>query len=158
MNEDARMMTVWETVKKAWRDFWDSTIRPSMIDDGPVSSPEDDLFVPVRGYSEEGHAERGKLCFHQAAQSDRAPQRFRKKPVVIEAMPWTGTNFDEITAWAGGATLFVKAAPSQLLFINTLEGVMEANAGDWIIRGIKGELYPCKPDVFTLSYEPMEGP
>lgn len=59
--------------------------------------------------------------------------KFRKKPVVIEAV-----------------------RTEKMVSIETLEGVMTANPGDWIITGIKGERYPCKPDVFAATYEPVE--
>ena len=87
--------------------------------------------------------------------------RFRKKPVVIEAMKWDG-NFDAIYKWANPSgdvasapvTCDVNGAPDERLWIDTLEGYMRANPGDWIIRGVKGECYPCKPDIFAATYEP----
>ena len=62
--------------------------------------------------------------------SDKPFARYRKKPVVIEAFQ-----------------------TDEEIYIETLEGVMKANPGDWIIRGVRGELYPCKPDVFAATYE-----
>lgn len=95
--------------------------------------------------------------------------KFRKKPVVIEA--WQNYTGDpEIDGFPGlamrapewlnkaimdGAVDRGAAIPGAL-FIATLEGVMRADVGDWIIRGVKGELYPCKPDVFAATYEPAE--
>lgn len=78
--------------------------------------------------------------------------KFRKKPVVIEAWCNDGTMMPDWVANAcnGGD----KIAGSGPLFIPTLEGVMEAKPGDWIIRGVKGEVYPCKPDIFTATYDP----
>ena len=82
--------------------------------------------------------------------------RYRKKPVVIEAFKWTGDYIgnegeswmiEAIRAgnvWLGGGCMRIK----------TLEGVMNASAGDWIIKGVKGEIYPCKPDIFEATYEP----
>jgi hypothetical protein len=82
---------------------------------------------------------------------------FRKKPVVVEAVKWMGNNSDEIEAFlslgpysAGG---YVKG---RYVDIGTLEGLMVASPGDWIIRGVKGEFYPCKPDIFAATYEPVD--
>lgn len=81
--------------------------------------------------------------------------RFRKKPVVIDAFQWTGGKDQEedpiwiVEAIANGR---VAIAYPQLL-IETLEGTMRANVGDWIIRGTKDEIYPCKPDRFQDIYE-----
>lgn len=76
--------------------------------------------------------------------------KFRKKPVVIDAMRFDGT-FSSVEA------LFIdrcsQVLGSDTLQIETLEGVMTANKGDWIIRGVKGEFYPCKPDIFEATYE-----
>ena len=89
--------------------------------------------------------------------------RFRKKPVVIDAfqvgrsVPWPDwfhdavTRNDVITSGMGKYT-----TGRTYCQINTLEGVMRGNEGDWIIRGVTGELYPCKPDVFAATYEPVE--
>lgn len=78
--------------------------------------------------------------------------KFRKKPVVIEAMRWTGNNSDELVAWSPSVRLNAFGA----LEIPTLEGMMEASKGDWIIRGVNGEFYPCKPDIFEKTYEAVE--
>lgn len=84
--------------------------------------------------------------------------RFRKKPVVIEAEQWTGHNVAEISVFMyPDAPIYVGKQFSnadQLIGIETLEGLMTANVGDWIIRGVKGELYPCKPDIFEATYDP----
>lgn len=82
------------------------------------------------------------------------PKKFRKKPVVIEAIRWTGdlAGAGEVFDFAqetGGVVGFQGAN----LQIFTLEGPMLASPGDWIIRGVKGELYPCKPDIFAATYE-----
>lgn len=87
--------------------------------------------------------------------------KYRKKPVVIEAFQWTGGP-DQIEApvWAceairAGAVRFERlGTPEVSLLIDTLEGTHRANQGDWIIQGVKGELYPCKPDIFAATYEP----
>lgn len=80
--------------------------------------------------------------------------KFRKKPVVIEAVQWRGDNLSEIAA-LGGVTEFGQEFLDDALMIKTLEGEMRADEGDWIIRGVKGELYPCKPDIFGATYEPV---
>ena len=88
--------------------------------------------------------------------------KFRKKPVVIEAVQWTGTNADEVLGFTlGRASVrdesFQKVGSSErVLVIETLEGDMRAEPMDWIICGVKGEFYPCKPDIFEATYEPAE--
>lgn len=80
--------------------------------------------------------------------------KYRKKPVVVDAIQYTGTNFKEILEFIGGQDERGKIDIHQnSIFIKTLEGDMEAKPNDWIIRGIKNELYPCKPDVFEETYE-----
>ena len=80
--------------------------------------------------------------------------RWRKKPVVIEAVQFTGHNDDEIAAFVGLAGRDpVDRDPSWI--IHTLEGDHMARVGDWIIRGVAGEFYPCKPDIFAATYEPV---
>lgn len=76
------------------------------------------------------------------------PLRARKKPVVVEAMLYTGPNFDEVGEWCGAFH-----AGTDYLIIKTLEGNHRANPGDWVIKGVKGEFYPCKPDIFDQTYE-----
>lgn len=97
--------------------------------------------------------------------------KFRKKPVVIEAV-----YYDEPTSRSGWATSVLEAHPwledaydrddnvltnyekdgVRWIGIKTLEGTMRCDVGDWIIRGVKGELYPCKHDIFAATYEPVE--
>lgn len=83
---------------------------------------------------------------------DEKAQRFRKKPVEIEAIQWDGNQrtFDLIEAWAGKP---VNDTDGYTLLIPTLEGTMTASLNDWIIKGVKGEIYPCKPDIFAATYE-----
>lgn len=80
--------------------------------------------------------------------------QYRKKPVEIEAMQWLGGPdcFRQIKAFAGAAVIcwFYN---HETLCIATLEGEMTASVGDWIIKGVKGEFYPCKPDIFAMTYE-----
>lgn len=89
--------------------------------------------------------------------------KYRKKPVVVEAFRWTGYfNTDETPTWfidalkADRAELWKKIDGGQELVIKTLEGKMTANPGDYIIRGVQGEIYPCKPDIFEQTYEAVD--
>jgi len=89
--------------------------------------------------------------------------KYRKKPVVIEAFrlgdEWPDWWAEKVTAEV--VTTFnydqgaVRGGPDYAI-IKTLEGRMRAERGDWIIKGIKGEIYPCKPDIFEATYEPVE--
>ena len=100
------------------------------------------------------------------------PTKCRKKPVVIEAMRWDGTAagatpiIDWILSTGDRSARYhepqpettlrgtvVREAVPALIVIDTLEGAMRATAGDWIIRGVQGEFYPCKPDIFEATYE-----
>jgi hypothetical protein len=84
--------------------------------------------------------------------------QFRKRPVVIEAVQFTEqetAHWQNAPEWLSGAVEDGKIyTEGGKLCIVTLEGVMTANLGDWIIKGVKGELYPCKPDIFAATYEP----
>lgn len=87
--------------------------------------------------------------------------QFRKKPVVIEAIQYTGglVSATDVPLWLINAmhdrvVTTSQAGEPEALYINTLEGRMTVSVGDWIIRGVKGELYPCKPDIFDATYEP----
>jgi hypothetical protein len=100
-------------------------------------------------------------------------QQYRKKPVVIEAMQWTGDNTSEVVDWVCTDSIqsahHVEARPGvrpwkgdkarapepECIMVDTLEGRMRANVGDWIIRGVQGEVYPCKPEIFAATYEPV---
>jgi hypothetical protein len=77
---------------------------------------------------------------------------FRKKPVDVRAVQWRGDNWDEVAAFHGSERLS-RNADGTSLSIDTLEGIMQAQVGDWIIEGVQGELYPCKPDIFEATYE-----
>jgi len=77
--------------------------------------------------------------------------KYRKKPVVIEAVQWTGKNKREIANFMQGCI-----SQGGSLFISTLEGQMTASVGDWVIKGVKGELYPCKDEIFRMTYEPAD--
>ncbi len=85
--------------------------------------------------------------------------KFRKKPVVIDAFEWAGEeSSSELLRWAtsfGGPMSFLFHGAGTVE-IPTPEGKMSASPGDWIIRGVKGEYYPCKPDIFAATYEATE--
>lgn len=85
---------------------------------------------------------------------------FRKKPVVIEAVPitdlllWAKSDWQSIPEWVldkynTGDVLFLPGA----IEIKTLEGTMTGSIGDWLIKGVQGEIYPCKPEIFDMTYE-----
>ena len=83
--------------------------------------------------------------------------KFRKKPVVIEAMQWDGNNVEEISQFIDTNCDWHYGKKQQKeLVINTLEGDMTADQHDWIIKGVAGEFYPCKPDIFEKTYEPAD--
>ena len=85
-------------------------------------------------------------------------QKFVKKPVVIEAVEYNGANKEEIEAFVGKKldTIYTELKEPLELKIPTLEGDMKASKGDYIIKGIKGEFYPCKPDIFKSTYNVVE--
>lgn len=97
--------------------------------------------------------------------------QYRKKPVVIEAVHYDehaarygwGNQVLDDNPWLDAAydpgdilTNHQSASGERYIAIKTLEGVMRCNVGDWIIRGVKGELYSCRDDIFTATYEPVE--
>lgn len=95
--------------------------------------------------------------------------KYRKKPVEIQAVKWTGDNLLEITKFIAGAEAdcvketdcaewrdYCERVRDRGLCIDTLEGTMHASVGDYIIKGIDGEFYPCKPDIFHRSYDKVE--
>lgn len=79
--------------------------------------------------------------------------KFRTKPCEIEAVQWTGRNVAEIMRFVKNESAIIT---NGVLIIKTLEGDMVASTGDYIIRGLRGEYYPCKPDVFQKKYDPCE--
>lgn len=91
------------------------------------------------------------------------PDLYRKRPVVIEAYPLTEDNAAYLAIWCGGRVVS-EAKPSDPtdvylgLDISTLEGTMRASRHDYIIKGVQGEFYPCKPDIFEATYERVESP
>jgi hypothetical protein len=83
--------------------------------------------------------------------------KFRKKPVEIEAIKFTRTTWEQVLAFTNGTahTFTIDKRPDGLAtcVVPTLEGEHIATERDWIIKGIQGEFYPCKPDIFELTYE-----
>ena len=79
--------------------------------------------------------------------------KFRKKPIIIDAVMWRGDNLDKINKLVG-VKLYV--GKSDTLMIQTLEGMMMASPGYWIIKGMAGEFYPCSPDIFEATYEKVK--
>lgn len=84
-------------------------------------------------------------------------QKFRKKPVEIEAMQYDGKDWRSIAHWMAVHGAPMGRTASGLLRIHTLEGEMTASSGDWIIKGIAGEFYPCKSDIFEATYDAVAG-
>lgn len=84
--------------------------------------------------------------------------RFRKKPIVIEAERLTAETSTAVARWSGARVVQPGnvGVSGACLEIETLEGRMRADEGDWIIRGVNGEFYPCKPDIFEKTYERCE--
>lgn len=74
--------------------------------------------------------------------------KYRKKPVIVEAIQYTGDNIEEIKDFCKDCSVLFDS-----LIIFTLEGRMKASINDYIIKGVNGEFYPCKPDVFEKTYE-----
>jgi hypothetical protein len=83
--------------------------------------------------------------------------KYRKKPVVIEAVRWEGSTYSWNRIQEMGE---IKTEPGEMgthsFYILTLEGKMKAENGDWIIKGVNGEFYPCKPDIFEKTYEKVD--
>lgn len=88
------------------------------------------------------------------------PMRFRKRPVMIEAMQYTEANREALIAWCGaqGTSIDDDGGEYELLNlrVKTKEGVMMCSPNDWVIRGVQGEFYPCKPDIFQATYDLVE--
>ena len=83
-------------------------------------------------------------------------KQYRKKPVVIEAVQFTDKSKDRCRNYIAGSYPGFDEGGKPKLIIQTLEGDMVANLGDWIIKGVKGEFYPCKPDIFEMTYEAVD--
>lgn len=79
-------------------------------------------------------------------------RKYKKKPVEIEALQWSGDNVVEIVEFCSACYHYYRDN-TPVLMIETLEGPMRASVGDYVIKGIKGEFYACKPDIFKLTYD-----
>lgn len=79
--------------------------------------------------------------------------RYVKKPIPIEALQWTGDNYMEICNLAGQV---LSVDEGGFLIIPTMEGNLQAKPTDWIIKGVKGEIYPCDDEIFQMTYDPVE--
>lgn len=86
-------------------------------------------------------------------------KRYKTKPCEIEAIQWNGDNLGEVKGFVGASLVAWEIVAMEIgkegffLTIRTLEGDMRASLGDYIIKGLRGEFYPCKPDVFEKKYE-----
>ena len=111
-------------------------------------------------------ARRGHDAHGDQADWRQVMTKYRKKPVVIEAFHMTSRHMASNSEWPD----WLRSASTKLsresgavwfehgsMFIRTMEGRHVVSLDDWIIRGVKGELYPCKPDIFEMTYEPAEG-
>lgn len=85
-------------------------------------------------------------------------KKYVKKPIIIRAVKWTGYNFDEIAVFVNPQplNLYKNSFGLTRLLIETLEGDMYAEVGDYIIQGVHGEFYACKPGIFAETYEEVE--
>ena len=123
----------------------------------------------TRQHCSRRHREREAMTITQFKET--AMPKFRKKPVTVEARQLVGTtaeqhdvylwierntqgSFDPLAETVPATGVSIDPATGFLL-IATLEGVMQAKPGDWIIQGVQGEFYPCKPDIFDTTYEPV---
>jgi hypothetical protein len=97
----------------------------------------------------------------EAKQVNLTSGKATKKPVVVDFVQWTGDNLQQCLQFLGGDLDHVFSerhiGGKSELHIKTLEGIMIASKGDYIIRGAKGEHYPCKPDIFKLTYNIKSG-
>lgn len=82
--------------------------------------------------------------------------KFRKKPIEIEARQFTVDSKEQVLDWITCLATADVVNGKPIIRIDTLEGQMIAREGDWVIRGVKGEFYPCKPEIFDASYDPVE--
>lgn len=122
-------------------------------------------MLPVSSYSVKSLIHKNLPRLLTGVKRKAKHMKYRKKPVVIEAIQWNGINLEEIKQFAGDSLEYHicdtawevgKGKPHVSIKIKTLEGVMSASEGDYIIRGVNGEIYPCKPDIFEKTYEAVE--
>ena len=83
-------------------------------------------------------------------------EQFVKKPIIVEAVQWTGKNEHEIMKFVGSHCCLVNKSNGKALIINTLEGDHYASVNDWIVKGVKGEFYPVKPDIMEQTYSEVD--
>lgn len=88
--------------------------------------------------------------------NENVVKTYRKKPVEVQAMVWDGRSISKAIKFCGKENLDITGKYPGKLKIKTLEGVMTADVGDYIIKGVNGEFYPCKPDIFEKTYEEVE--
>ena len=94
------------------------------------------------------------MKFEIAHTDNPEPKKFAHKPTVVEALKYTGKNHNDVVAFTQYQARVISVGTNdRFMEIDTLEGFIYADKGDWIIKGVKGEFYPCKPDVFEQSYE-----
>lgn len=108
-----------------------------------------------------------KNIFKVGFETMKQPQVFIKKPVEVQAIEWTGKNLFEVITFTDGKPdlkcamaqdkwdAYRRIVDEDGLKIKTLEGWMNASIGDYIIKGVQGEFYPCKPDIFKQTYNPV---
>lgn len=89
-------------------------------------------------------------------------KKYIKRPVIVEAIQWNGLNLSEVKSFVGDACKYeyydggYQGVVPLSVYIHTLEGDMKCSKGDYIIKGVNGEFYPCKPDIFEKTYELVE--
>lgn len=115
-----------------------------------ITEDEDWLF-------EADHQELVARAWLYGYEVEKEPRKYKKKPVVVEAIQLTNKNLLEVKEWCNGELVPNAETSGCDLYISTLEGIMHADINDYIIQGVKGEFYPCKPDIFEKTYEVAEG-
>jgi hypothetical protein len=124
----------------------------------------DDFYLTAEEYYTQVYGGETMTTGENNNPGNTTPNTYRKKPVTIEALQWTGNNHRQMFNFLGGEdTDYMTASGTNFyidwskveggLVIKTLEGEHIASIGDWIIKGVKGEFYPYKPDVFEMTYE-----
>ena len=88
--------------------------------------------------------------------TQRVAMKYRSKPTIKEAIVWTGKNLEEVSNFVGDSLMPIERRPDYELKIKTLEGEHVVSRGDYIVKGVKGEFYPCTPDIFEATYEAVD--
>lgn len=114
-------------------------------------------------YVGEDYGHRILECVAEIEKETMQPAKYRKKPVEVYAMHFSTNNekgsptMDAIVNWVNQGRSEIGAWHNGTdIYIQTLEGEMKARCGDYVIRGVKGEFYPCKPEIFEATYDPVE--